>query len=363
MNNNVQDGIVGELVFKPISALKLDAKNPRFELADHERTQVDFANKLILGYEVMQLAESIARNGFIASEPLVAVVDETDPASYIVVEGNRRLTALKALCDSEFRKQLFKADEWEKLSKEGNLPENIVVPVNVVHDRSMVNPILAFRHISGINSWQPLAQARFIAKIVDEDGLNFEETAQSVGKSKSDVGNKYRDYALAREAAKIGFDANKVEGAFTLITVSMGSPALRDFVGVQEAAKIKNGEPAVAAEKHSELKELFTWLYGTENTEPVISDSREISKKLAKVVANPTALAKLRETSDLNEAADVIKETGMDPYQRLITRLRAAENAIKAALEDFPTFSGDPRVQELVESIHTNCDYLTDTDG
>lgn len=359
-DNNL--GVVGELKYLPISVLKLDPKNPRFEAAEHETSQAQFANKLILGYEVMQLAESIARNGFIASEPLVAVLDEADPGFYIVVEGNRRLTALKALCDTDFRQSLFKTEDWEKLASTGNLPENISIPVNVVHDRTKINPILAFRHISGINGWQPLAQARFIAKIVDEDGLNFEETAQSVGKNKSEVGNKYRDYALAKEAAKIGFDASKVESAFTLITVAMGSPAIREFIKVNEASKIKNGEQAIPPESQDALLELFTWLYGDESTEPVIHDSREISNKLAKVIGHEAALAKLRETSDLGAAFESIRETGMDPYHRLIMRLKAAESAVKAALEDFPNYTDDERVTQLVSSILENCAYLGPAD-
>ena len=59
-------------------------------------------------YDAITIAESIARHGYFESEPLVAVPYEAAypgekrgerSGEYVVVEGNRRLTALRALAD------------------------------------------------------------------------------------------------------------------------------------------------------------------------------------------------------------------------------------------------------------------------
>ena len=47
------------------------------------------------------------------------------------------------------------------------------MPVVVLPDRAAATPIIGFRHISGILQWQPYAQARYIARLVDEDDMSF----------------------------------------------------------------------------------------------------------------------------------------------------------------------------------------------
>jgi hypothetical protein len=48
--------------------------------------------------------------------------------------------------------------------------------------------------------WQPLAQAVFVAKLIDEDGYSFETVAEVVGKPKSDIAGMYRNQAIAKQA-------------------------------------------------------------------------------------------------------------------------------------------------------------------
>src|SRR5205807_548398 len=104
-----------------------------------------------------------ARYGFFSSEPLIVIeADEVDGKQmYTVVEGNRRLTALRLLDDAELRKTLEADDEWNTLAEETALPE--AIPTVVAPSREMVAPIVGYRHISGIEEWDPDAKARFIA--------------------------------------------------------------------------------------------------------------------------------------------------------------------------------------------------------
>lgn len=359
---NPNEGIVGEIKNLPISDLRLDLGNPRFELAEHEKSQSGLANKMILGYDVMTLAESIARNGFFANEPLVAIPSTSEAGKYIVIEGNRRLTALKCLCDEVFRKDVFQREFWEKLSVESEVSGDVSVPVTIVEDRDKINPILGFRHISGINSWQPLAQARFIARMIDHDGLTFEQTAESVGKAKADVANMYRNQAIVNQAAASGFEVSRLETSFSLLTVAMGSPALRQFVSAPLGGDIAPQVEPIPEEKIPELKEMLGWLFGSGEEPPVINDSREINK-LGKVVQVPVGLDTLRNTKDLKQAQEAISTTVMDPLTRLLNRLKAANEASTAAFDDIADYTDDAQVKALVSSIKENAENLADLTG
>jgi hypothetical protein len=358
--SDLNNGVVGETLTLPLSLLSLDLNNPRFELAEHETTQADLANKLILGYDVYTLAESIARNGYFANEPIVVIPDPQVPSKYIVIEGNRRLTALKCLCDSEFRLGIFNSDSFEKLSVSSAVTPDIKIPVILVTEREKINPILGFRHISGINGWQPLAQARFVAKLIDEDGLTFEEAAESVGKKKSEVANMYRNQAIAKQAQEAGFPIGKLEASFSLLEVAMNSPALREFIDAPLGTATKSGEKPVPKGKLAELGEMLGWLFGTEEEEPVISDSRDIPKKLAKVVKSEPALKKLRDTRDIREALEALEEDTLDPLQRLLTRLRAADKSSEAAYEDLGDYTNNEQVIALIDKIQSNVSALSE---
>jgi hypothetical protein len=356
--SDLNNGVVGETLTLHLSKLSLDLNNPRFELAEHETTQTDLANKLILGYDVYTLAESIARNGYFANEPIVVIPNPDDHSKYIVIEGNRRLTALKCLCDAEFRKGIFNSDSFEKLASTSVVSPEIKIPVILVTQREKINPILGYRHISGINGWQPLAQARFVAKLIDEDGLTFEEAAESVGKKKSEVANMYRNQAIAKQAQDAGYPIGKLEASFSLLEVAMNAPALREFIDAPLGTATKSGEKPVPESKIPELGELLGWLFGTEEHESVISDSRDIPKKLAKVVKSEPALKILRENRDIKVAMEALEEDKLDPLARLLNRLKAAEKSSEAAYEDLGDYTKNEQVIALVDQIQSNVSAL-----
>ncbi len=341
-------GVVGENRMVPLEKLLLDFDNPRFKLGPDVKTQVDVANSLIMSYDVFTLAESIAGNGFFANEPLVAVASDKE-GFFTVVEGNRRLSALKGLCVPEFRKDLFNSDKWGELAASSKVSDLTEVPVIVVKERAKASSMMGYRHISGITGWDPLAQARFVAKLVDQDHLSFEDAAKTVGKTKADVTTMYRNQGIALQAEALGFSPSSIESKFTYLTVAM-SHSLRNYVGAPIGNSIQVGKTPISDENLPALDEMLTWLYGKGEAPPVIQESREIGK-LAKVAANPTGLDILRDTGNLRDAEDAMKTAGLNPYDRLLNRLRATLASASGALDDISDYSSDPTVRDKVAEI------------
>jgi hypothetical protein len=113
----------------------------------------------------------------------------------------------------------------------------------------------------------------------------------------------------------------------------------------------------VTGDKTTELRELITWIYGDGEEEPVIGESRDISR-LGNVVANPTGLQSLRAGDTLEIATQKIKEADAHPRDRLIRRLRTGRNALTAALDDAAEFSNDNEVCELIDDARAASDAL-----
>jgi ParB-like chromosome segregation protein Spo0J len=339
-----------------LADLRLDPHNPRLPAALQGGSQEDLAIYLELGFEALPVAESIASHGFFGSEPLI-VIDGDEAGTWTVVEGNRRLTALLGLADQALRGQFANPTPWDELAVRTDISLQDQIPVVVLADRAAATPIIGFRHISGILQWQPYAQARYIAKLIDEEGMTFGEVAEMVGIDRTRVGNLYRDQAIANQASGMGIDTQHVEETFSLLTVAMSTTKLRDHVAAPMGSKMVPGSDPIPSGRESELRELLGWIYGDEHCEPVISDSREISR-LGNVVAHEIGLRALRSGESLESAAQRVKDAEVDPRDRLLKRLRVGRNSLLAAAEDIDGYPDDAEVVDAVGEARDAIDAL-----
>lgn len=347
---------MGEQQRVPLSSLRLDPQNPRLPADMQGQSQEDLAVHLELGFDALTVAESIASHGFFGSEPLI-VIEGDNPGEWIVVEGNRRLTALLGLVDPDTRNQFANPSPWDALAKQATVSYDDLIPVVVLPDRASATPIIGFRHISGILQWQRYAQARYVARLVDEDGMSFSDVADMIGIERTKVGNLYRDQAIAQQAKDLGIETGPLEETFSLLDVAMSTPKLRDHIGAPLGSKTEPGVSPVPAERAAELRELITWIYGDGETEPVIGESREISK-LGNVVASPVGLAALRHGDSLEMAVQKAKDAEANPRQRLLQRLRAGKNSLIHAVDDLADFVDDPEVVDAVDEARAAADAL-----
>ncbi len=135
--------------------LDFDPDNPRFAGQLAGRSQVEI-QKLIFRepHYASELVDSLVENGFIDYEPLV-VKRRND--RYLVVEGNRRLAAIKEIREHK--------DKY--LGRKSDL-ENI--PVLVFPDRpdeqqqNEMRVYLGVRHLLGFREWPPISKAQFLER-------------------------------------------------------------------------------------------------------------------------------------------------------------------------------------------------------
>jgi hypothetical protein len=304
--------------FKPaqnfaIDDLLLDSLNPRIPLEKRSLPPDDLTRFVAERYNAIAIAKSIAAHEYFPSEPLIAIA-KGGTGKFIVVEGNRRLSALKLLKDERLRERLEDRAEWDEIDSK-SVPN--AVPVIVAAKREDVAPIIGYRHISGIQPWDAHAKARYIASQIQE-GRTVEETAKDVGETQSEVRASYRNYGIGEQAREeVGEETfNNLTERFGVFTRAMQSAELREFIGAPTANGVKVGKKQIPPKKTSELKEFIGYLFGPE---PIVTDSRDLTK-LGKAVASAEGLEALRAGQSLEEAHNAAGGV----LDRLVNRLSNA---------------------------------------
>lgn len=307
------------------SNLHLDPLNPRLPENVQGKKEEDICYALYRFFDTEELAYSMSENGYFDEEPLVAIPENLpnefenftyeefiaseeyltfikNPATkFIVVEGNRRLSTIKLLLQSELRSTL-KIRNFPEISDE--VKEDIsILPVIIYPNRKEVLPYLGVRHISGIKKWEPYAKARYVAKMV-EQGFSIDDIQKQVGDRSNSARKIYLCYQLI-EIAKYEFDLNteKAENFFSYLLLASGQGSIKDYLGIEKRIQEVNLESPIPPNKLENLKNLFSWLFG-EGREvlPVIKESRDITSKLSPVLRVPDATEYLKVTRDLSEA-------------------------------------------------------------
>ena len=340
--------LFGETKLLKISDLLLDPKNPRIPESDDgkERSQAELARILDMGFDAFTVAESLAVHGYFASEPMIVISGSS--GKWIVVEGNRRLTAILGLTDSVIRGNFLEAKKWDEVAAHSKITKSDIIPVVIASSRLVAAPIIGTKHIGGILQWKPYPQARYIANLVDVEKISFADVATMLGLKKNAVIDLYREQAISNQAKSLGINTGNVESAFSLLTVAMKNSKLREHVGAPVGTAVKQGVDPIPAEKFKEIEEVLTFIFGNENTESIITDSRQITT-LANVVANPDGLKALRSGKSLEEAKQKIVSTGKTPLERLVDRLTSGRNALVAAADDI----ADSHSEEVVKTLLT----------
>src|SRR5580700_9795578 len=80
-----------------VSDIHLDHNNPRLPKNVQQSGEKAILNWMLVNANLLELMASITENGYFDGEPILIIPHETLKGKYTVVEGNRRLSAVKIL--------------------------------------------------------------------------------------------------------------------------------------------------------------------------------------------------------------------------------------------------------------------------
>jgi hypothetical protein len=297
---------VGPYERVPVEKLSLDAENPR--LAEFgisiRSSQFDLLKTLWDEMAVQEIAMSIAFSGYFEHEPLF--VEKDNQGHLVVIEGNRRLAAVKLLLDADLRRRV-KATDLPTISA-ARAKEISTLPV-VTTTRQEAWRYLGFKHVNGPSTWGSYAKAQYIAHVHNEYGIPLDQIAEQIGDYHSTILRMYRGLMIIEQAEKAKVfnrhNTSKNRFHFNYIYSGMDSPGIRAYLGLEQGSK--NFSKPVPAAKVRDLGELLTWLYGDKkkHKQSLIKSQNPDLKKLDIALQSAEGVKALKDGLSLDIAQDI----------------------------------------------------------
>lgn len=189
-----------------LSDIYLDPNNPRFWTEDkhpHVKDKDIVEDKIqaqtrlnLEKFGIEELYYSILRNGFLNLDRVVVRPIQEHGDKYVVVEGNRRLAALKKLKENIVGNLISEEHIDEKyLNQLLDSIDSIEILIYKGTEGVEISWVLqGIRHISGIRNWDPAQRGRLVVQQIDDKSKSFKEVGQMLGISARQVGRLYRSY-------------------------------------------------------------------------------------------------------------------------------------------------------------------------
>ena len=185
-----------------VGNLWLDPRNTRIPTAHQTDDQRALLHELVKHEDIATLAKSIAKLGLFPNELMVVMWKRP---RYVVLEGNRRLAAIKLLLTPELAQKPAQVRVYRKLSQTTDLVSLMAIDVVVVTDRLEAAPIIATLHTKNPKRrWEAIQQARFYREMVEE-GLTPAEVAERLAVTLGEVRNYLRSEQLYRVALTLEY--------------------------------------------------------------------------------------------------------------------------------------------------------------
>lgn len=276
--------------------------------------------------DVQELVQSISASGFFEHEALIVAKEDR---RNIVIEGNRRLAAVKVLRSPELAAK--KGWQVPKLTA-AQRKELDKLPV-LFESREGSWRYLGFKHVNGPAKWGSYAKAVYIADVHRKYKIALAEIAHQIGDRHRTVQRLYRGLMVLEQAEREKVfdreDRFNRHLSFSHLYTGLDYDGIASFLGV--ASKEDESPRPVPKEKVRALGELCGWLYGSrkEKREPVVRSQNPDLRQLNAVVANREAVAALRAGTALEKAFEIslppkaVFEAALLAAKRELTTARA----------------------------------------
>jgi len=295
----------------PNNQLFFDTKNPR--LAGESFTSsndIPIIQHLCETSDITELVISILKNGFVDFEPIVVIKDDND--NFRVLEGNRRLAAIKLLLNPSLSQQL---EQTLKYNIEHPIPSSVEIsikeiPTIVVKKEEDANAYIGFKHINGPHKWTSFAKAKFVTQWFKKQ-VPLEEIAKRVGDKNQTVkdliaGMLVLEQAEEEELFDISDRTKRGVFGFSHLYTALNRKEYRNFIGLSKDWTDNLSENPVPLDCLNNLETTLQYMYGSKskNIESVIKSQNPNLRELGQVLIHPVARQTLLESNSLGMALE-----------------------------------------------------------
>lgn len=340
--------------FSPVDNLFLDPKNPRLgrKTIKSGPTQEEIL-EWMKSYGVLEeLAVSFLESGFWTQEAVVVVSERLGRRNQlVVVEGNRRLAALKMLWAAYSGAPVSK--RWEDIAASADssqMKRLANVPYVIASTRKEVQAYLGFRHVSGIKEWNPAEKAEFIAQLIDEERLSYVQVMRRIGSKTNTVRQNYISYRilLQMENQDDEISIERVESRFSVLYLSLRTTGVQKYLDIDIMAEPAKAVRPVPRGRLKELANFALWLFGSDAIDPIVTDSRQ-TDKFGEILESDEAV-KYLERSRSPSFQSAYRLAGGEEVETT-QHIEAAADEIEEALGTVHHFKKSRRLQNAVSRL------------
>lgn len=302
--------------------LILDAKNPRLYNGKSFNDNADpheLVKALSDTADLEELIKSISENGYMSIEPLIVM---EKGSKYVVLEGNRRLAAIKLLTEPGLAQKC-------RVVVPKNLDTHVInslkeVAVYLVNDESEARSFIGFKHVNGPHKWDSFAKAQFAYKwFVSEraNGLTIDDITKKLGDSNNTVRSIVSamfvlEQAKNQEVYDIHSDRMSPKFSFSHLYTALNRSEYKDFLGLERDWNVTLKDNPVPSKNIAKLKDVLTGLYGYKRDKraSLISSQNPDLKYFGEVLANEASYEAFK--SGIESLSELYKQAG-DPLQHI----------------------------------------------
>lgn len=334
-----------------VKQLLFDPQNPRLpEVLGKNQTEI--FRFLVDEIGIQDVLQSIAASGMIEGDPIIAREAEGNEKAksaadrrYYVIEGNRRLAALKLLNgekigDGHDEPALPKieppaAATIKKLTIQVGWPERDI------------DAYLGYKHVTATREWPPEAKARFV---IDRVKGNFStetlgDFARRLGTKPPTLRRWIVAYLALKQAQETGlFDPQQAptKRFFGTFYTLLGSQQVQTFLGLKSE---QVSEDPVGKDDLPKLGEFVSWVIGSKKQPPVVNSRKQ--QELDAVLSSPSALKYFRSRRDLDAALLYTEFNAKEISDKLLSSAYGIEECLPKLFD----VRKDPVVVSAIESL------------
>jgi hypothetical protein len=306
-----------------LNDLHFDPDNPRLP-PNFGDDQAKIFRYLINDIGVEDLLESIAASGLFSADPII--VRDRPSGGYYVIEGNRRLAALKLLSGERPDDQLPTPKVPVVSSELLKSFKSLTVESGWPND--LLQAYLGYKHVTAAREWLPEAKAKFVYEHAQGNlsNENLRKFAKTVGTNLATLKRWLIAYLTLRQAEQNGtFDPTNTaaKGYFGTFYTLLGGSQAREFLQLKSDPVTEHPIPK---DHLDELNEFINWTIGTKDKLAVINSRQQA--KFEQVLSSPRALEHFRVKGDL-EASLLYTEYNAE---EIASALREAAYTIEGCL-------------------------------
>lgn len=347
-----------QIIYRKSADLVFDSENPRlveFDSSGYDEERL--INLLWSTMAVEELVMSILAQGFFEYEPLYVLKREDE--RYIVLEGNRRLAAIRSILNPSIVRNGKMEKHIGLINDEIKDQLTNRIPTIELRQRNEAWRLLGFKHVNGAAKWGSYAKAKYISQVHNDFGVELDKIAEQIGDTNKTVQKLYQGLMVLEQAQQQAeFSIKDIEAGrlyFSHLYTAIGYEKLRKYIGLDDNSLTRNPIPK---DKIKQLQEVMDWLFGSKKraVERKVHSQNPDLRRLVDLLDNDMSIAALRAGKSL-EVAYELSINNADALRDAFVRTRMA---LEKAAAKITGYDGEENLLRQAGSIAELADSIYD---